>query len=247
MWPLRAEGLRPKKLIPVSPNLNAYVEHFIQTIEQECLDHFVVVGEPARGMLSTARSLSARPMRHPVKPVASSPHRRRQLADVAMTTKRHATLEGGAASAGHAAEAGTFIPHAASGPLNPGRSGRLIWKHPASRRSACPPHAPQEALDGNASRPKLNSPEFRHRANIPNCGEFGARRGLPGFLAASYRPDILSQRKGSMPRQKGGVRLARRHARARFPSLRGSGRSDQDLNLEPYYYLEVRAGYTFLK
>jgi putative transposase len=42
---LKAEGLRPKKLIPVSPNLNAYCERFIQTIQQECLDHFVVVGE----------------------------------------------------------------------------------------------------------------------------------------------------------------------------------------------------------
>ncbi len=42
---LKAEGLRPKKLCPVSPNLNAYVERFIQTIQQECLDHFVVVGQ----------------------------------------------------------------------------------------------------------------------------------------------------------------------------------------------------------
>jgi len=42
---LRAEGLRPKKLIPVSPNLNAFVERFIQTLGQECLDHFVVLGE----------------------------------------------------------------------------------------------------------------------------------------------------------------------------------------------------------
>jgi putative transposase len=42
---LKAEGLRPKKLSPISPNLNAYVERFIQTIQQECLDHFVVVGQ----------------------------------------------------------------------------------------------------------------------------------------------------------------------------------------------------------
>ena len=42
---LKAEGLRPKKLSPVSPNLNAYVERFIQTIQQECLGHFVVVGQ----------------------------------------------------------------------------------------------------------------------------------------------------------------------------------------------------------
>ena len=25
--------------------VNAYVEHFIQTIQQECLDHFVVIGQ----------------------------------------------------------------------------------------------------------------------------------------------------------------------------------------------------------
>ena len=42
---LQAEGLRPMKLMPVSPNLNAFVERFIQTIKQECLDHFVVVGK----------------------------------------------------------------------------------------------------------------------------------------------------------------------------------------------------------
>lgn len=29
---------------PVSPNLNTFVERFIQTIQQESLDHFVVVG-----------------------------------------------------------------------------------------------------------------------------------------------------------------------------------------------------------
>ena len=28
-----------------SPNTNAYVERFIQTLQQECLDHFVVFGE----------------------------------------------------------------------------------------------------------------------------------------------------------------------------------------------------------
>jgi len=27
-----------------SPNLNAYVERFIQTLQKECLDHFVVFG-----------------------------------------------------------------------------------------------------------------------------------------------------------------------------------------------------------
>jgi hypothetical protein len=29
---LMPDGLRPKKLIPMSPNLNAYVERFIQTL-----------------------------------------------------------------------------------------------------------------------------------------------------------------------------------------------------------------------
>ena len=28
-----------------SPNLNAYVERFIQTLQKECLDRFLVVGE----------------------------------------------------------------------------------------------------------------------------------------------------------------------------------------------------------
>jgi putative transposase len=42
---LRTEGLRPMKLFPASPNLNAFVERFIQTIKHECLDHFVIVGQ----------------------------------------------------------------------------------------------------------------------------------------------------------------------------------------------------------
>jgi putative transposase len=42
---LKAEGLRPKKLAVAAPNTNAFVERFIQTIQQECLDHFVVVGQ----------------------------------------------------------------------------------------------------------------------------------------------------------------------------------------------------------
>jgi putative transposase len=28
-----------------SPNLNAYVERFVQSIQRECLDHFLVFGE----------------------------------------------------------------------------------------------------------------------------------------------------------------------------------------------------------
>jgi putative transposase len=42
---LKSDGLRPKKLIPVSPNLNAYCERFVQPIKQACLDHFVIVSE----------------------------------------------------------------------------------------------------------------------------------------------------------------------------------------------------------
>ena len=42
---LKSEKMRPKQITPVSPNLNAYVERFIQTIQQECLDQFVVLGE----------------------------------------------------------------------------------------------------------------------------------------------------------------------------------------------------------
>ena len=42
---LKTEGIQVKTLTPFSPILNAYVERFIQTIGQECLDHFVVLGE----------------------------------------------------------------------------------------------------------------------------------------------------------------------------------------------------------
>jgi len=38
-------GARVQKLAYRSPNLNAYVERFIQSIQQECLDHFLVFGE----------------------------------------------------------------------------------------------------------------------------------------------------------------------------------------------------------
>jgi putative transposase len=42
---LKAEGLRPKKMAVAAPNTNAFVERFVQTVKQECLDHFVVVGK----------------------------------------------------------------------------------------------------------------------------------------------------------------------------------------------------------
>lgn len=42
---LKSEELRPRQVAFRSPNCNAYVERFIQTIQQECLDQFVVLGE----------------------------------------------------------------------------------------------------------------------------------------------------------------------------------------------------------
>lgn len=41
----KSEGIRVKKLLPACPNMNAYVERFVQTLEQECLNHFVALGE----------------------------------------------------------------------------------------------------------------------------------------------------------------------------------------------------------
>jgi putative transposase len=42
---LQARGIAVKRLRPLSPNLNAFVERWIQSVKQECLDHFVVLGE----------------------------------------------------------------------------------------------------------------------------------------------------------------------------------------------------------
>jgi putative transposase len=42
---LSLQGIDVKTLAYRSPNLNAYVERFIQTIQIECLDHFLVFGE----------------------------------------------------------------------------------------------------------------------------------------------------------------------------------------------------------
>jgi putative transposase len=41
---LQKRGLRPRKPHPRSPNLNAYVERWIQSIQIECLDHFMALG-----------------------------------------------------------------------------------------------------------------------------------------------------------------------------------------------------------
>lgn len=42
---LKAEGVTVQTGAYRSPNTNALVERFIQTLQQECLDHFVVFGE----------------------------------------------------------------------------------------------------------------------------------------------------------------------------------------------------------
>ncbi|MCL4222467.1 MAG: integrase core domain-containing protein [Phycisphaerales bacterium] len=41
---LRAEGITPVRLPHCAPNLNAHVERFIQTLQVECLDRFIVCG-----------------------------------------------------------------------------------------------------------------------------------------------------------------------------------------------------------
>jgi putative transposase len=38
-------GCCPRRLALCAPNLNVYVERFIQSIQVECLDHFLVFGE----------------------------------------------------------------------------------------------------------------------------------------------------------------------------------------------------------
>jgi putative transposase len=42
---IRSEGGKVKHLPPESPNLNAFAERFVQTIRNECLDHFMIFGE----------------------------------------------------------------------------------------------------------------------------------------------------------------------------------------------------------
>jgi putative transposase len=42
---LKAKGLRARRLQPLSPNLNLFVERWIQSIQHECLNHFIVLGE----------------------------------------------------------------------------------------------------------------------------------------------------------------------------------------------------------
>jgi putative transposase len=40
-----AEGVLVKRVGPRAPNLNAYAERWVQTLKQECLHHFVILGE----------------------------------------------------------------------------------------------------------------------------------------------------------------------------------------------------------
>ena len=41
---LLTNGAQPMRLQIRAPNLNAYVERFIQTLQHECLNHFLVLG-----------------------------------------------------------------------------------------------------------------------------------------------------------------------------------------------------------
>jgi putative transposase len=42
---LKSEGIKLKWTAVRAPNQNAYAERWVQTIQQECLDHFIVLGE----------------------------------------------------------------------------------------------------------------------------------------------------------------------------------------------------------
>jgi putative transposase len=42
---LEARGVDSRRLAYRAPNTNAYVERFIQSLQVECLDHFLVFGE----------------------------------------------------------------------------------------------------------------------------------------------------------------------------------------------------------
>ena len=42
---LRHAGVKPVRLPRRSPNLNAFVERFIRSIKEECLDHVIPLGE----------------------------------------------------------------------------------------------------------------------------------------------------------------------------------------------------------
>lgn len=45
---LKAAGMQVQQTQFRSPNLHAYVERFIQSLGQECMDHFILWGGPRR-------------------------------------------------------------------------------------------------------------------------------------------------------------------------------------------------------
>jgi len=42
---LESEGIEFRKIPPLSPNLNPFSERWVQSVQRECLDHFMVLGE----------------------------------------------------------------------------------------------------------------------------------------------------------------------------------------------------------
>ena len=45
-----AQGIKPVRLPPRSPNLNAYAERFVRTIKEGCLSHMIFLGEDSLRM-----------------------------------------------------------------------------------------------------------------------------------------------------------------------------------------------------
>src|SRR5258708_6114239 len=60
---LRHAGVKPLRLPPRSPDLNAFAERFVRTIKEECLDRIIFFGENM--------------LRHAVKEFAAHYHRER--------------------------------------------------------------------------------------------------------------------------------------------------------------------------
>ena len=54
---LRSAGVRPVRLPPHSPNLNAFAERFVHTLKSECLERLVLVGE--KSLLKALREFEA--------------------------------------------------------------------------------------------------------------------------------------------------------------------------------------------
>jgi len=83
------------KTTPRSPNLQAHIERFIQTVKQECLDHFLIVGEKHLNHISreflahylTERSHSSRDHLPPAWTEKPAEVETIRLADVACETR----------------------------------------------------------------------------------------------------------------------------------------------------------------